>query len=202
MLLLPSSAAAASYTEDWTVTSWRVARIHSTALIYDGMPGLANYRPSFVQTSASSQVFCLGPASWRVQGVIDGRSYTENWTAADWLDTTDGYGIPWLNYNANSDGITASYETQSSCDNSSGFAARPFYNYEKCTGFRGCVLSNPNWRAVQVPGEPYMVIPTGMYGGLVTYFGHYFDLDWKWGRILYKMGLRSIPQKWQVTGSL
>lgn len=206
-LLLPvQSASAANYSEDWTVTSWRVARIKSKAIIGDGLydrnGNLINYLPNYLQESSSSEVFCLGPASWRVTGNMDGQAYTEDWTATDWLDTTDGKGIPALAYSLPDDGITASYETQATCDNASGFAATPIFHYDKCVLFRGACLVTSAWQHnVTVRGEPYMVVPTGMYGGLVTYFG-YYSLTAKRGTILYKMGLRSIPTKWIVNGSL
>jgi len=202
--LRPASAGAVSYTEDWTVTAWRVARIKLTAVISDGLYNssgqLINYLPNYAQTQSSPTTFCLGPAAWTVTGVVDGRSYTEQWAAQDWLDTTDGYGVPYISYHQPDDGVAATYETQSTCENNSGFTYQVAFPYRKCVLQRGSCSSSSQWQDVIVPTEPIQVLPTGMYGGLVAYNGVYNQTT-KAGRRLYKMGLRSIPQRWTITGA-
>ena len=193
----PSPAHAVNYSEDWTVTSWRVAKV----TVRDNQvvdPALFN--PPYPQTLTLPYKYCLGPAEWSVTGQIDGRNYTETWTGTGWLDTTDG---PGLESTWRDDGLSLSYENSNTCDNPNGFAWR---NTTFTYSFNECHYAWVTWVCNWVPRTHVVpnfaqVVPTGLYGGLLAHSGGYSRTT-KVGRVFYKSGIRSIPTSWQVVGGM
>lgn len=232
VLFVPGQVArAASYTEDWTVTSWRAVWISAKPLAVYRVPGNTNLSvltpdivrynghsfaqygddtgammndPAYPSYELSAPI-CLGPASWRVTGQYDGRSYTENWTGADWVDSAASPGESLYGYSyPGGSNISLRYGTTTSCLNNdsvnfqvldSNFETRSWVN----VGHSGLQPVGP-WISFTAPTDTLRVVTTGLYGGLVLHYGRFTQVTQRRGLILFKSGISSYPSKWEVNG--
>lgn len=199
-LFLPyqSLRAATAFTETWVPLEYRVAYITLTDIFSSSVPANASPEPPDTYPNDATPTnelrpFCLGPSKWAVTTVLNGQIFNETWTAGDWLDTQDQFGVHWVGNRR--DGVSIRYDFSTTCENNNGFAWQKEFKYT----YQSCMWGVCYDSEIINNSTPIQVHPTGLYGGLIT---HYGDTNVKWGLWLYKSGIRSIPTKWHVEGDI
>jgi len=223
---LPHSVLAAiDYTEKWTATQWRVARLEKTdttgaydlALIhynsYRGSGYTVTMNPNYRQTLVSSP-YCLGPAQWKVDTTVNTQTTTEYWTGGSWIDTyTNNLGYF-------SGGYVTRYENNPDCANPSGVILGGSFTYQlsiACWGVNESPVFYYLWCSPRQTSpaqhryfvtqsytdsiEEVSITATGLYGGLIHRDQGIAGWRTKHADLLYRGSVRSFPSTWAITGT-
>lgn len=120
----------------------------------------------------TSGQLCLGPAEWKVEGTFGAQSFEETWRVGNYTNPDDVTG--WT-----------------TSGNLSNAFATPTYEFSD-----NCVDDD------SISVERVRVVPTGVYGGFSTVgrgSGSWID-SWSFDDDV--MGLRSMPNKWTINGTI